>query len=128
MGNVEVNYAIIGLNISFYRYNLNLTQEQLAELSGVSKQFISKLECGRGIPSLQTLLSLCRALEVNADALLRCSADYNPDAPCTLREEHNVFTGTLDEKLFPQQPKAVCINPDDLPAFDIELPDPNEIK
>ena len=58
MGSVDVNYRIIGLNVHTHRHARSLTQEQLAEKSGVSKQFICNIECGRAIPSLKTLSRL----------------------------------------------------------------------
>ena len=126
MACVDVNYKIIGLNVSIYRHACNLTQEQLAERAGVSKQFICNIECGRAIPSLKTVLSLCNALDVSANDLLRSSATYNPESPCTLREDQNVFTDTLSARLFPQPHKEFFISEDDLPAFDIILPDPDD--
>ena len=95
MGCVDVNYRIIGINVSLHRYRLNLTQAQLAEKAGLSKQFVCNIECGRAIPSIETLLSLCYALNVTSDALLVHSSRHNPDAPCTLREDHSVFSETL---------------------------------
>ena len=126
MGNVDVNYKVIGLNVSTYRCAQKLTQEQLAEKAGISKQFVCNIECGRAVPSLVTLLSLCHALNVTANDLLRCSSAYNPQAPCTLREEQNVFTDTLSDHLFAQNNEEVYIRQEDLPAFDIVLPDPDE--
>ena len=128
MASVNVNYEIIGRNVSEYRLARKLTQEQLAEKAGVSKQFICNIERGRTVPSLKTILSLCDALDVTSNDLLRCSATHDPDAPCTLREEHNIFADTLSDRLFPQTFEDTYINPNDLPAFDITLPDPDEDK
>ena len=126
MPTANVNYKIIGLNVSTYRYTRNLTQAQLAEKAGVSKQFVCNIECGRAIPSVQTLLSLCYALDVTSDDLLRCCSTYNPEAPCTLREEQNVLTDTLSDRLFSSSNEERYISLDDLPAFDIILPDPDD--
>ena len=127
MPTANVNYRIIGLNVSTYRYARNLTQAQLAEKAGVSKQFICNIECGRAIPSLQTLMSLCFALDVTSEDLLRCSSTYNPEAPCTLREDQNVLTDTLSERLFPESLEVRYISPDALPVFDVILPDPDDM-
>lgn len=126
MASVDVNYRIIGLHISTYRHRLNLTQDQLAEKAGLSKQFIGNIECGKAIPSLKTLLSLCDALDVTPNDLLSYSASHNADSPCTLREDHNAFSQTISDQLFPDEPKLVYIDPDDLPAFDIVLSDLND--
>lgn len=128
MASVDVNYRIIGLNVSIHRYRLNLTQDQLAEKAGVSKQFICNIECGRAVPSLKTVLSLCDALSVTPNDLLHHASTHDPDAPCTLRDDHNVFSYTLTDILFPQETHEVFIDPQDLPAFDIIFPDPDDMK
>ncbi|MBE5799911.1 MAG: helix-turn-helix transcriptional regulator [Clostridiales bacterium] len=125
MASVNVNYRIIGLHVSTFRHQQRLTQEQLTEKAGISKQFLGNIECGKAIPSVQTVLSLCDALDVTPDDLLNHSAVHDPDAPCTLRDDANVFPDTITSRLFPQE-QSVHISLDDLPAFDITLPDPNE--
>ena len=125
---VLVNHRAIGLNISAYRYQLNLTQDELAERAGISKQFLGNIERGKGIPSLKTLLSLCDALNVTPNDLLRCSSSHDPHAPCTLRDEHTVFTHTLSDQFCKPEEAAedLFISADDLPPFDIELMDIGE--
>lgn len=126
MGCVDINYRIIGLNVSTHRYRLNLTQEQLSEKAGLSKQFICNIECGRAIPSLLTVLSLCDALGVTPNDLLTHASRHDPHAPCTLRDDHCVFGETLTDKLFPEEPHEIRIDPQDLPAFDILLTEDDE--
>ena len=126
MGCVDIDYKIIGLNVSAHRYRLNLTQEQLSEKAGLSKQFICNIECGRAIPSLKTVLSLCDALDVTPNDLLTHASRHDPDAPCTLRDDHSVFGETLTDKLFPEQTHEIRIDPQDLPAFDILLTETEE--
>ena len=123
MSCADVDYKIIGLKLGIHRHKLGLTQEQLAEKAELSKQFICNLECGRAIPSLKTVLSLCAAMDIEPNALLQHSYKYNPDHPCTLRDDHDVFQESLSDRLFAQKDYHVCIDPQDLPAFDIILPD-----
>jgi transcriptional regulator with XRE-family HTH domain len=52
-----------------------LTQEQLAEVSGFSQQYISGLEQGRRNPTVVTLYELATALGVSHMDLLRPSPD-----------------------------------------------------
>lgn len=126
MASVDVNYRIIGLNVSIHRHQRGWTQEYLAEKAGLSKQFVCNIECGRTIPSLKTVLSLCDALDVTPNDLLHHSAKHNPDAPCTLRDDHSVFHETITDHLFSQEEQETCIDPQDLPDFDITLPDLDE--
>ena len=48
-----------------------LTQEQLAELSGFSQQYISGLEQGRRNPTIVTIYELAVALHVDHTELVR---------------------------------------------------------
>lgn len=52
------------------RRSLGLTQEQLADKSGLSSNYIAKLEMEKRIPSVSALVSLSRALEVKVSELL----------------------------------------------------------
>jgi transcriptional regulator with XRE-family HTH domain len=52
------------------RKALGLTQEQLAERSGFSTNYIARLEIGSSIPSLSTLNRLSKALRIEIQDLL----------------------------------------------------------
>ncbi len=56
--------------IQVRRSRLGLSQEQLAELVGVSRQAVSKWEVGDALPDTDRLLPLARALGVTVDQLL----------------------------------------------------------
>lgn len=56
--------ALVGRNTARLRKERGLTQERLAELSGLSQQYISGLEQGRRNPTVVTLHELATALEV----------------------------------------------------------------
>ena len=51
--------------IGFVRQEKNMTQEQLAEASGVSRNTISSIECGRHVPSILHALMIADALDVD---------------------------------------------------------------
>ena len=55
---------ILKYNIKHYRNMLNLTQEQLGELSGISTDYISELERGKKVPSIKRLDLIAKALNV----------------------------------------------------------------
>lgn len=57
-------------NLRECRRALGLTQEQLAEVSGLSTNYIARLEIGTSTPSFATLIKLSKALRVNASDLL----------------------------------------------------------
>lgn len=62
-------------NLQFLRSQRSVTQEQLAEQLGVSRQSVSKWEGGASFPEMNTLLQLCELYDVDLDTLLRGSVE-----------------------------------------------------
>lgn len=62
---------VIAQRLREYRNQLGLTVEQLAELSGISKGMVSKVENAQAAPSLGTLVKLASAISVPLTALFR---------------------------------------------------------
>ena len=62
---------LVGRNVKRIRQEKGLTQEQLAELSGFSQQYISGLEQGRRNPTVVSLYELATALGVSHMELIR---------------------------------------------------------
>ena len=57
-------------NIKKIRKDNNLSQEQLAEELGVSRQAISKWESGAAYPEMDKIITICKKYNVNIDDLL----------------------------------------------------------
>ncbi len=66
---------LVGRNVKRVRQEKGLTQEQLAELSGFSQQYISGLEQGRRNPTIVSLYELATALGVSHMELVRSAED-----------------------------------------------------
>lgn len=62
---------LVGRNAARLRKAAGLTQEQLAERSGFSQQYLSDLERGRRNPTVVTLRELATALGVSHVELVR---------------------------------------------------------
>jgi transcriptional regulator with XRE-family HTH domain len=62
---------LVGRNTKKIRLAKGLTQEELAELSGFSQQYISDLERGRRNPTVVSLYELAQAMGVNFLELLQ---------------------------------------------------------
>ena len=62
--------ALLGKSIRSNRDRLRLTQEQLAELLGVSSHYIYELERGLKLPSLPMLVTMAEVFHCGIDALL----------------------------------------------------------
>lgn len=60
-----------GLRIKKLRKIKKLSQEELAELSGLHRTYISSLERGRRNPTLTTLSLISKGLNVTIDELLK---------------------------------------------------------
>jgi transcriptional regulator with XRE-family HTH domain len=56
---------LVGSNVKRIRQEKGLTQEQLAERSGFSQQYISGLERGRRNPTIVTIYELATVLGVD---------------------------------------------------------------
>lgn len=56
---------LVGENCARLRMKRGLTQEQLAERSGFSQQYISDLERGKRNPTIVTLYEIAQALDVS---------------------------------------------------------------
>jgi transcriptional regulator with XRE-family HTH domain len=56
---------LVGRNVKRIRQEKGLTQEQFAEVSGFSQQYISSLERGRRNPTVVTVYELATALGVS---------------------------------------------------------------
>jgi transcriptional regulator with XRE-family HTH domain len=56
---------LVGRNVKRFRLAKGLTQEQFADLSGFSQQYISGLELGRRNPTIVTIYELAAVLGVS---------------------------------------------------------------
>ena len=79
----------IGRNIRKFRHLRELRQEDLAEMTGLSTNYIGALERGEKIPSLETLIDILNALSTSADMVL-CDV---------LDEGYRIKTSILQEEL-----------------------------
>ncbi|WP_379554190.1 helix-turn-helix domain-containing protein [Qipengyuania sp. DGS5-3] len=56
---------LVGDNCARIRKQRGLTQEQLAEKSGFSQQYVSDLERGKRNPTIVTIYEIAQALDVS---------------------------------------------------------------
>ena len=79
----------IGRNIRKYRMEKKMRQEDLAEKTGLSANYIGMLERGEKLPALDTFISILNALGITADAV-RCDV---------LENGYTVKNSLLNDKL-----------------------------
>ena len=65
-----MDYIAFGMKVRHYRKKKNLTQEALAEMVDMSASFLGHIERGSRVASLETMMKLCRALDVTPNELL----------------------------------------------------------
>lgn len=65
-----MKFDTIGKNIRKYRLERKLRQEDLAERTDLSSNYIGMVERGEKIPSLETFIAILNALDISADMVL----------------------------------------------------------
>ena len=78
-----------GQNLKIIRKSKNYTQEKLAEKINIDIRQYSRIETGKGFPSLTTLENICDALNINPACLFEMNYDksiYNKKSP-----EYEIF-------------------------------------
>lgn len=77
-------------NLQFLRKQHSMTQEDLADYLGVSRQSISKWEMGSAYPETDKLIAICDKFNVTLDALVRAdltSVNYNNNINIEMPQE-----------------------------------------
>lgn len=67
---MNTDYKKLGIRIKAARESKKLTQEQLAEITGLTNNYISNIERTHSKPSIETLIKICNALETTPDYVL----------------------------------------------------------
>ena len=65
-----LDYRQLGQRIAARRKALGLRQAQECERCDINNNYLSNIERGKSIPSLEVLMRVCEALEVTPDYLL----------------------------------------------------------
>lgn len=64
---------LIGLRIKSLRHSEGLSQEELAERMGISSKYLSSIERGKENPTLDTVIKLAGALEIELSEIFNIS-------------------------------------------------------
>ena len=75
---------ILGANIRKYRKQIGITQEQLGRDIGLTASAISNIECGRSVPSVDTLCRFSELFGVKVDTILSDKSDSDLNKLCLL--------------------------------------------
>lgn len=69
----------VGNKIDELRKNLNITMQQLSDLTGISQPVLSKLETGNRIPDVPTIEKICTALGITLSEFFNEDKELQPD-------------------------------------------------
>ena len=66
----EEEYKKMGAKIKYYRQLAVISQSKLAENVGISAQYLSRIERGKQMPSVQVLMLIAQNLQVDVGMLV----------------------------------------------------------
>ena len=113
-----INLSAFGRQLQTIRIEHHMTQEDLAERSGLSAHYIGNLEQGVRTPSSIALMRLCHALGTTPDTLLKDSISeemlrglsVNLSDVTTLRDALVIFDDLLSDYLgFDDEPANASV-------------------
>lgn len=67
---MHIDFKLLGKRISQRRRELGIKQNELAEITDISNNYLSNIETGRSIPSLLTFATICIKLNTTPDNFL----------------------------------------------------------
>ncbi|MFR6508530.1 MAG: helix-turn-helix transcriptional regulator [Dorea sp.] len=63
-------------NVKMLRKQAGMSQEQLAEKLGVSRQAVTKWETGAGIPDIENIMAISMLFDISIDDLLSNEREF----------------------------------------------------
>ena len=78
----------LGETIKYYRSQLNMSQTELGDKIGVSRQAVTKWETDTGIPDINNIQSLAKVFHISIDTLL----SHHIDTPYVSKIEYDLDT------------------------------------
>ena len=89
-GKMPLSKETIGKRISNERKSIGLTQAELSEKIGISEKYLSRIECGKQLPSVVIIAKICAVLCISTDKLL--SLDQSTISNNSLHNEISEFS------------------------------------
>ncbi|MBO5166530.1 MAG: helix-turn-helix transcriptional regulator [Lachnospiraceae bacterium] len=100
-----------GQNLQCLRKMRNkMTQEELAERVGVSRQTVSKWELDMGYPEMDKVIELCSLFSCTMDELVRGDLNISDDAYSDIRRETIKAFDYVKYAVFSREPETDAIN------------------
>jgi len=93
-----MDYKLLGQRIRTARLSAGLSQEQLAEMVGLTSQHISHTEVATTKISLPALVKVANALHTSVDRLL--SDSIQDSSPYLIKDVKDVFSGCDPDEIY----------------------------
>ena len=65
----------LGTKIKNIRYNNNLSQEDMAKILKINRNYLSRIETNKSLPTAEVLIRLAEEFSINIDSLLGLNMD-----------------------------------------------------
>ena len=65
----------LGDKFKHIRYNNSLSQEQMAEILEINRNYLSRIETNKSLPTTEVLTRLAESFNISVDSLLDISSD-----------------------------------------------------
>jgi transcriptional regulator with XRE-family HTH domain len=85
-----VEEAELGKRIQQYRTNKGLTLQELAEKTGLTKGYLSKIEKAEKAPPVSTLINIAKALNISISEIFGEVVENSPICLVKKSERHNI--------------------------------------
>jgi transcriptional regulator with XRE-family HTH domain len=89
--------AVLGRNLKLYRGLRAMSQASLAEKAGISVPFLSDIERGNKWPYMDTLISIAKALQIEAYELLKPAEGGPKKTKDTLTKYIDAFSSAIHQ-------------------------------
>lgn len=92
--NIQINNVAIGQRMREERCKLGLSQEELAEIIGLSNYYIGQLERGERQMSLPTLVKISKCLHISLDYLVLGNNLYDAGS---VKESSDIYSSSSNK-------------------------------
>lgn len=90
----------LGTKIKNIRYNNNLSQEDMAKILKINRNYLSRIETNKSLPTAEVLIRLAEEFSINIDSLLGLNMDSknNSAARISKIKKINQFCNNLSNQ------------------------------
>lgn len=81
----------IGHNLRYYRTLYNLTQSEVAELSGINEKYLGRIERDESVPTIDKIEQLCLAFDIRLSDMLMIAPEKVSFQSMCVNEQNNAL-------------------------------------